>query len=405
MSMPRVIVSGAGIAGTVLAYWLGKKGFQVVVLERSAAENQSGQIIDVEGPAQEIVKRMGVMDEIQSKTTHEAGIRFVDESGREVATFPAGKTGISNDIEIMRPALTGILLAAADSFPNVEFRYGRTIQSLQQTDSKVIVDIQERGKDTISKEEFDILIACDGLRSATRDMILPIDQRKSCLQSINAFAAFFSIPAQPQDRPYCNFYGAPGRRSVGTKPWTEKETSAYLTYCKFDQKLRDARESRDVKLQKETVAGIFQGLGWETDRLVKGMMEAQNFYFEELSQVMVDKWSQGRCVLVGDTAYCPSPITGQGTNLAILGAYVLASKIVADAENPTKAFEEYEKDMRPYVNKVQPIPLGGYLPLLANPDTNWGVWINRNILSWISWLQPWKYFPDLKNVPYALPDI
>lgn len=224
------------------------------------------------------------------------------------------------------------------------------------------------------------------------------------MKSVNAFVAFFSIPAEPQDRPYGNLYSAPGRRSAFTKPCTEKETSAYLSYCKFDQKLHDARESRDVKLQKETVAGIFQGLGWETDRLVKGMMEAQNFYFEEISQVKLDKWSQGRCVLLGDTAYCPSPLTGQGTNLAILGAYVLASQIVKHVNNPTEGFTQYEKDIRPYVNKVQPIPLRGYLPLLINPDTSWGIWILRSILGWVSWLRLWKYVPDVKNEHFALPD-
>lgn len=118
----------------------------------------------------------------------------------------------------MRPALAGVLLGAADSFPNVEFRYGRTIQSLQQTESKVIVDIQEKVKDTTSQEKFDILIAYDGLRSTTRDMILPTLKRKSCLKSVNAFAAFFSMPGEPQDRSYSNFYVAPGRRSALTKP-------------------------------------------------------------------------------------------------------------------------------------------------------------------------------------------
>lgn len=133
-------------------------------------------------------------------------------------------------------------------------------------------------------------------------------------------------------------------------------------------------------------------------------MDSKNFYFEEISQVKLGKWSQGRCVLLGDTAYCPSPLTGQGTNLAILGAYILASKVIKHAEDPTAAFEEYEKDLRPYVDKVQPIPLGGYLPLLLNPDSSWGVWILRIFVGWISWLQPWKYFPDIKNVPYDLPD-
>ncbi|MCJ1459272.1 hypothetical protein MMC28_009649 [Mycoblastus sanguinarius] len=160
------------------------------------------------------------------------------------------------------------------------------------------------------------------------------------------------MPTEPQDRPHCNIYVAPGRMAASTKSSTEKETSAYLTDCKFDQKLRDASESRDVSLQKKTMAGIFQGLGWETDRLVKGTRELWNFYFEEITQVKLEKWSQGRCVWLGDSAYCPLPITGQGTNLAILAACILASKRVRDAENPTTACEQYEKDMRPYVSRM-----------------------------------------------------
>lgn len=157
----------------------------------------------------------------------------------------------------MRPALAGVLLGAADSFPNVDFRYGRTTQSRRQTDSNVIVGIQEKVKDTISQEEFGVLIACDGLHSTIRDTSLPTIKRESCLKSVNAFAASFSIPTEPQDRPYRNIHVAPGRKSASSKPCMEKETSACLDYCKFDQKLRDARESRDVQLQEKDVSRDF----------------------------------------------------------------------------------------------------------------------------------------------------
>jgi 2-polyprenyl-6-methoxyphenol hydroxylase-like FAD-dependent oxidoreductase len=167
---------------------------------------------DVEVPAEEIAKRMRVMDEIPSKMTHEASIRFVDDSNQEF--------GISNEIEIMRPALARVLLDAADIFPNVEFRYGCIIQSLQQTNSKVIVYVQEKVQNTISKEEFDILVACDGLHSTIRDIILLVSES---LKSVNAFGAFFTISAEPQDRPYWNFYLAPVRMFASTKPWTEKK--------------------------------------------------------------------------------------------------------------------------------------------------------------------------------------
>ena len=406
MSKPRVVVSGAGIAGTMLAYWLGKHGFSVTIIERSAASSEQGQVIDVEGPSREIVRRMGLLDEIQEQSTHEAGIRIMNDEGEAIAKFAAGDTNISNEIEIMRPALAGVLLAAAEQFESVEFRYGCTIHGIQQTSSKVLVDIHSKTNNETSKEDFDILVSSDGLRSSTRDMILPFPSRSNCLKSANVFVAFFTIPALPQDRPYANVYNIPGRRSAFLKPYTATETSAYLSVGKANPRLHAARESRDVGRQKEAIKEVFEGVrGWETERVVAGMMETRNFYFEEITQVMLDKWWHGRCVLLGDTAYCPSPLTGQGTNLAILGAYVLAAKIVGSAQDPERAFDEYDKDMRPYVNKVQPIPLGGYLPLLVNPDTAWGIWILRFLVRWISWLDIGRFLPGGKKTPFDLPEL
>jgi len=405
MSRARVIVSGAGVAGTVLAYWLGKYNFEVVVVERSSLKTQQGQIIDVEGPAEKIVAKMGLLDEIKEKSTHEAGFSFVDASNRAVGTLPAGASGATKEIEIMRPNLVAILLHAAKSLDRIEFRYGHTIKRVQQNGSSVTVDIENRADESTSTETFDFLVICDGLRSTTRDMVLPEAERSSCLKPLNVSVAFFNIPAEPQDRPYARCYLAPGRRNASLKPFTEKLTSTYLCLAKYDQQLHEARESRDLGRQKKAIAALFKGSGWECDRLVKGMMETDNFYFEELCQVRLEKWSRGRCVLLGDTAYAPSPLTGQGTNMAILGAYVLASKLVKQPQDPERAFAEYERDYRPYVNKVQPIPVAGYAPLLLNPETAWGIWLVRQIVSWAAWLQPWKYLPSINVVPYDLPDL
>lgn len=388
----------------MLAYWLGKHNFEVLVLERSSPENQQGQIIDVEGPAQEIVERMGLLSEIESAATHEAGFCFIGNSGQIIGTFPAGETGASKEIEIMRPALVSILLNAANSFENVNFRYGCTITNVQQNGSSVTIDIQNRKNDSMSQETADFLVICDGMRSKTRDLILPSAEHKSCFKPLKAFVAFFTVPAVPQDKPYARCYLAPGRRNACIKPMTKELSSVYLSYVKFDQDLHDARESRDIKRQKQAIATLFQGAGWECDRLVNGLMDTDNYYFEELCQVKLDKWSRGRCVLLGDTAYAPSPLTGQGTNLAILGAYVLVSKLVERPQQPEQAFREYEDDMRPYVDKVQPVPLGGYMPVLLNPETAWGIWVLRTIVGWAAWLRLWRYLPEIKAVPYDLPD-
>lgn len=405
MVKPKVLISGGGIAGNVLAYWLGKHGFRVVVIERASSRGTAGQVIDVAGPAEEIVKRMGLLDEIQRRATHEAGFQLVYPDNRAVGTVPAGTSSASKEIEIMRPELADILYNAAVDSGDVEFRFNTTIQSLSNTKDSVTVETIESKTNTTAKENFDMLVACDGLRSRTRNMILPPEERESCVKSINAFVAFFSIPAEPQDRPYFRVCQFPGRINLATKPENEKRTSVYIGCVKYVQSLHDARESRDVDQQKAAVRDYFTGLGWETERILKGMMETDNFYFEELSQVYLDKWSRGRCVLLGDTAYAPSPLTGQGTPLAIVGAYLLASKLIENPEDPEKAFEAYEKEYRPYVNKKQPIPLRGTAPLILNPETALGIWLLRTIFAVVTWLAPWRFFPESKAESYPLPDI
>lgn len=405
--MPKqsVLISGGGIAGSVLAYWLGKNGYHVVVLERSAGKYTAGQIIDVEGPAEEVVRRMGVIEEVRARSTHEAGYRMMDAANNVVGTIPAGSSSASKEIEIMRPELADILYEAAGAQGEVEFRFNASIQSLKNTPEKVIVDIEDSSTKQTTTEDYDILVACDGLRSRTRNMILTPEECKNCIKSINTFIAFFSIPAEPQDQPYARSCQFPGRRLVFTKPETEKRTSAYLGTVNNVQSLRDARESRDVSKQKAAIKEYFQGWGWETDRILKGMMDTDNFYFEEISQVYLDRWHNGRCVLLGDTAYCPSPLTGQGTPLAIIGAYVLASRMIANPDDPQKAFEEYDRDFRPFVNKKQPIPLGGLVPKLINPQTALGIWVLRTIFSWITWLAPWRFIPSFGEESYKLPDL
>ncbi|KAH6877075.1 oxidoreductase [Thelonectria olida] len=368
MAQKRVLIAGGGIAGPVLAYWLGKSGYKVVVLERlQEHQRQAGQVIDIEGPSKEIVSRMGILDEIQQGSTKEAGVSFVDESGRALGMFPAGQSaGATKLIEIMRPVLGKILFDAADAFENVEFRFGCTVASSEQSENAVQVEYSTiRG-------------------TKTRDLILPGTNSQSCIKSLNVFVAFFSIPTQPQDGPCSRLYTMTGRKSALIKPMTEEESSAYFIHAKYDQELHEARESRDIEKQKEVLARRYRGCGWETDRIVQGMLETDNFYFEEISQVKLDKWSHGRCVLLGDAAWCPSPLTGQGTNVAILGAYVLASKLVEHGDDLECALGEYERDMRPFVSTIQSIPLGGYAPLIGNPDSSWGVWLFRSVVSWVS---------------------
>lgn len=177
-------------------------------------------------------------------------------------------------------------------------------------------------------------------------------------------------------------------------------TSVYLIHLNNDvPALRKANAAGNRLQQKEAFAELYSGLEWETPRVIQHMMGAENFYSDELVQVKLQKWSQDRVVLVGDAAWAPSPFTGQGNQLAIIGAWVLAQEM--SRNRSTIAFETYEKRLRPYVEASQNIPLGGYAPYIFVPQTTGGIWLLRRIffiLSWafrfMSWMNLARFVPD-----------
>ena len=147
--------------------------------------------------------------------------------------------------------------------------------------------------------------------------------------------------------------------------------------------LRQASITGDRLKQKEGFAELYDGLGWETPRVIKQMMRAENFYSDELVQVKLPKWSQNRVVLLGNAAWAPTPFTGEGNQLAIIGAWVLAQELSRN-RNPV-AFEMYESRLRSHVETSQSIPLGGYAPHIFIPRTTWGIWLLRMITLCASW--------------------
>ena len=396
MSNLRVLVVGAGIAGPVVAYWLGKCNAQVTVIERSPGLFKSGQGIDIEGPALEIVRRMGVEQTIRSRTTGEKGLSFVDGDNKPLATFDGG--GFTSDIEIMRGDLAEILIRAAETMDNVCINYGYSVKSLRQTNDKVFATFQD------SREvEFDVVIAADGLRSKTRDLILDPVDRESCVKPRDQFIAYFSIPREPQDAPRSRWQNDVDGRSLLIRPHNEEISSAYLNATGKYKRLEEALHQHK-QVQKEAFAEIFADVSGNAPRVIRQMKDADDFYFEQIAQVKLARWSRGRCAIVGDAGYCPSPITGMGTNLAIVGAFVLAGEIAQSGNDLSVAFRGYETTLRPYVEKGQSIALGGKAPDLINPQTGWGVWLLRLLLEIVSLSRIWKLFGSPKPEEFALPD-
>ena len=232
----------------------------------------------------------------------------------------------------------------------------------------------------------------------------------NCFKSVGAFVAYFSIPKEDQDWPYSRLCHFTDRRILWLRPIGKesKMTSVILIHAHDDvPTLSRANAAGDRLKQNEAFAELYSGLGWETPRVIEQMMRAENFYSDELLQVELQKWSQHRVVLLGDAAWGPSPFTGEGNQLAIMGAWVLAQELSRN-RSPV-AFEMYEKRLRSYVENAQIIPLGGYAPYIFNPQTAWGIWLLRTIvrlLSWmirvISWTNLTRMLPDQQHNGFDL---
>ena len=370
----KALVSGAGIAGPTLAFFLRRAGIKTTVVERSPSLRTAGQIIDIRGAGLTVVKRMasGVEDAIRAQITHERGLAFVDPSNKWRAQFPTSSNAgsFSAEIEILRGDLAKVFFDASEK-EGAEYRFGDYVTSIDEREGSVRVTFEKGGRE----EDFDIVVAADGMSSKTRSFVFPDVE----LKSLGQYTCYFTIPPGNGDESgWARWYNAKGGRCILLKPDKVEATRAYLSIMSESPQLT-SHATLSVVEQKALMRDLFTDAGWEASRVLEGMEKAEDFYMQTVAQVQMPSWHKGRTALLGDAGYCPSPISGMGTSLAIVGAYVLAGELSKCDGDYNKAFEEYESIMRPYVTKAQNLPPGA--PGIANPQTEWGINILYGVLS------------------------
>jgi 2-polyprenyl-6-methoxyphenol hydroxylase-like FAD-dependent oxidoreductase len=391
----RILIIGGGPAGATAAFFLAKAKFHITVAERSTNKFAYGQGIDITGPAIPIVQKMGVYEEIKSKVTGEAGFALLDDEGQTIAAVGTTKDNkglsLTQEIEIMRGDVTRILADAAKQSPLVEYRYGCTVTELHQNSDSVTALLS----DTNQHETFHCVIGADGVMSRTRKLAFPPDITKDCYAAQDQYTAFFSLPHEPSDIPNARLQHAPGGRAVLIRPTSltnPTRSSCYMISTGPSSALQAAL-SQSQEEQKALFASTFASFPRNTgERIIQGMWESKDFYLAQTAQIRLPTWSNHRIVLTGDAAYCPSPPTGMGTVLAILGSYVIAGELALNPSDPQAAFKKYEERLRGYVEKAQYVPLAGYLPAIGNPQSAFGVGVLRWVFWAIAWSGVWKLF-------------
>jgi 2-polyprenyl-6-methoxyphenol hydroxylase-like FAD-dependent oxidoreductase len=131
----------------------------------------------------------------------------------------------------------------------------------------------------------------------------------------------------------------------------------------------------DRPQQQQALKTVYEGIGWEVPHLMELMPTASDWYFDKAAQIVMPRWSQGRVALVGDAAYCASPMSGQGTSLAIIGAHVLAGELAAASGDCLRAFAEYENAMRPFVEANQALGLKSSKRMLSGQNKSVSGWL------------------------------
>lgn len=355
----KVLISGASIAGPVLAYWLSRHGFDVTVVERSPALRKTGgHAVDLFRPAMEISERMGVLSDIEAHATGTTEMIIRRPGRSRPAHLDYLKIiGAMSDrhVEIMRDDLSEIYFNAGRN--DVEYLFGDTITSISP-DGDVAF---ERN----APRRFDVVVGADGLHSGVRRLTFGDNVSERFL---GGYLSVVSVPKDLARDGEMTGYFKPGHMAgIYTADHLDDARAVFI----FRPGQRLDYDYRDVERQKAQLCTAFAHTAPEVDRWLDEVPQTPTFYFDAITQLQMTTWSRGRVTLVGDAGYCPGPAVGGSTSLAVYGAYVLAAEMVRAGDDYAAAFAAYERTMRPPVEGSR--KLAAVNAKTVVPMSNWGI--------------------------------
>ncbi|MYU14262.1 FAD-dependent oxidoreductase [Streptomyces sp. SID8361] len=335
----KVLISGASISGPALAYWLSRSGCAVTVVEKARTLRDGGYPIDIRGTAIEVVRRMGILPRLRDAHIDSRRCTFLNADGSELASvrphIVAGSVE-GQDLEVRRGDLATALYGKVRD--DVEFLFGDSIDTLDQSGPAVDVTFHSGRRRT-----FDLVIGADGMHSATRESLFGPEERFH--RYLGYCFAIFTMPNTFGLSRELMLWNAPGKAAALYAVGDNDELHAFLNFHRPRPPF-DALRNPDA--QRDLVATVFADAGWEVPGMVNAMRDADDLFFDTAGQIRMAHWSSGRVALVGDAAYAPSFLTGQGSSLALVGAYMLANALATHRDH-IAAFAAYERDTREFV--------------------------------------------------------
>ncbi|GAA0950184.1 FAD-dependent monooxygenase [Nonomuraea longicatena] len=335
----RVLISGAGIAGLTLAYWLRHRGIEPVVVERAPNGRMGGYAVDFFGTGYDVVERMGILDRLRSHRLPIDRVEFVGAPGRpgtRMSEALLGRVYHGPYLPLMHSTLEATLL---DAVADVEIRYADSIAEVDDTGADVEVGFASGGS-----ERFDLLVGADGIHSLTRELVFGPESR--FLRPVGCSLASYPVTDRYNWGRMRAHYTEPGRQ-VAVYPSDERGKLIALLVFRSPH-----NENVPRGLRTDLLRTRFGGMGWLTSALLAEAPAGESVFMDRMAQIVMPSWHRGRVALIGDACGSMTLVSAQGVSMAMAGAYILAEELASDAGHE-RAFARYQARMYPEVRRRQ----------------------------------------------------
>ncbi|MFB8003698.1 FAD-dependent oxidoreductase [Nocardia sp. NPDC056000] len=357
----RAIIVGAGIAGLAAALRLHQQGWDIVVIEHAPSRRSSGYLLNLHGPGYDAAERLGLIPALTPRDIGFFTSVLVHADGREKLRIPAAVTeaAVGNRaLSMFRGDLESALYdAVAES---ADIRFGTTVRAIAQTPGQVAVTLSD---DT--RLHADLLIGADGVHSRVRELVFGAESEY--FVDLGHMVGAFPLETPPAHLPdgFGTTYIGPGR-TAAVMNLGPKRSSTFFAYRCPDP---------DTELTLGPAPALTRAFGDLGGGVAEALPQLDanpgTAYFDSVGQIVMDRWSQGRVVLLGDAAWCVTVFAGYGAALALDGADQLGTALAAHNDVPA-ALTTWETTLRPEVKKRQSLARKGIARFA--PPTRTHVW-------------------------------
>lgn len=393
MKNRKVLIVGTGIAGTTLAYWLHRYGFEPTLVERAGQLRTGGYVIDFWGLGYDVAEKMRLIPALKQLALPFDGLKIVDEHGRRKGGF--GPRAIRSMLgrrylSILRSDLAKEIYGTLGD--EVRTIFGDTVIRLEQDEAGVLVEFQSG-----HSERFDLVVGAGGLHSPIRNLLFGAES--SFEKFLGYYAASFSVDDYPHQDPHVFVSCSSPGKQVSRYTLRDRRT-VFLFVFAAPEKLPISHSNPQA--QKQALKDEFAGVGWECPEMLRRLDGHTEIYFDAVSQIRMEKWSRKRSTLVGDACACPSLLAGQGSALAMAGAYILAGELKLAEGKHEVAFSNYERSLRPVIESKQ-LAAQKFAKSFA-PATQAGIFLRNQVtrlmsIPFVADLAMGKMFKDSLSLP------